>query len=364
MSEADGPTLTVVVPCFNEAPNVEPMVASLRAALEGIDWEVVFVDDDSPDGTAETVKRIARRDRRVRGIRRVGRRGLASAVIEGALSSAADFVAVIDGDRQHDETRLPAMLDALRRGADLAIGSRHVDGGDASGLATRGRVTLSAAGIRLAQRLTGTRVTDPMSGYFMLRRVLFDDLAPRLTGQGFKILLDLILSARAPLSITEVPYTFRQREAGESKLDSLVLVQFAGQLLDKLLGGRVPLRFLSFALVGAFGVVVNLAVMLAVRHAGTDFATAQTVGTIVAMVANFELNNRLTYRIMRLRRARYWRGLATFMLVCGLGAIANIGIAGVLFADHAAGIVASAAGSLVGVVWNYAVSATLVWRAV
>ncbi len=355
-------SLTVVVPCYNERANVAPMVAALEQALGELAWEVVFVDDDSPDGTAQAARDLAQSDPRVRCIRRIGRRGLSSAVIEGALSSSADYVAVIDGDLQHDETRLPVMLDAVAGGADLAIGSRHVEGGDNAGLSSSSRQRLSDAGIRLAQIVTGTRVSDPMSGFFLLRRALFERLASRLTGQGFKILLDLILASPTPLNIVEIPYRFRPRAAGESKLDALVLLQFAGLLIDKALRGAVPLRFLSFALVGAFGVLVNLVVLQAARAAGMPFEGAQTLGTIIAMIANFQLNNQLTYRTQRLKKAKAWQGLALFLVVCSLGAIANIGIARALYAENGSGLAAGAAGAAVGVVWNYAVSATLVWR--
>ena len=338
------------------------MVAALDQALTGLDWEVVFVDDDSPDGTSAEAKRLAQGDTRVRCIRRIGRRGLSSAVIEGALSSSADYVAVIDGDMQHDETRLPLMLEAVRAGADMAVGSRHVECGDSAGLSSPLRVKLSETGIRIAQAVTHTSISDPMSGFFLLRRELFEALASRLTGQGFKILLDLILASPRVLNIAEIPYKFRPRLAGESKLDVLVLAQFAGLLLDKALRGTVPLRFISFALVGIVGVLVNLAVAQIAAAAGADFGTAQTIGTIVAMVANFQLNNQLTYRAQRLKRAKAWRGLALFMLVCGLGAIANIGIAKALYAENGHILFSGAAGAAVGVVWNYAVSATLVWR--
>lgn len=355
-------SLTVVVPCYNERANVGPMVRALDEALHGVDWEVVFVDDNSPDGTAQMARDIARQDRRVRCIRRVGRRGLSSAVIEGALSSSADYVAVIDGDMQHDETRLPQMLEAVRGGADIAVGSRHVEGGDSSGLSSPWRVRLSETGILLAQTLTGAKITDPMSGFFLLRRDMFEQLAGKLTGQGFKILLDLLLAAPKKLIVAEIPYKFRPRTAGESKLDALVLFQFAGMLIDKLLGGVVPLRFLSFALVGGVGVLINLLVLQLARGAGVDFAAAQTLGTIVAMVANFEMNNQLTYRAQRLKGPRVWRGLLLFLAVCSLGAIANVGIARTLYAQNGSGLFSGAAGAAIGVVWNYAVSATLVWR--
>ncbi|HVZ08204.1 glycosyltransferase family 2 protein [Rhodopila sp.] len=359
------PVLSVIVPCYNERPNVAPMIDKLRSALSGIDWEVIYVDDNSPDGTAAAVRAIARQDPRVRCIRRVGRRGLASAVIEGALSSSADYVAVIDGDLQHDETRLPVMLHTLREGnCDLVVASRHIAGGDNAGLANAWRHALSDGGIRLAQTFLPVRLTDPMSGFFMLPRTLFEDLAKGLNGQGFKILLDLVLTSPKPLRVTEIPAGFRERVAGESKLDALVMVQFAGLLLDKLFGGMLPLRFFSFALVGALGVVVHMAVLVLLRlGAPLSFEAAQTVATIAAMAFNFQLNNAITYADRKLKGPRLWRGLLLFMVVCGFGAIANIGIAQALYEQHTVWTAAGAVGAVIGVVWNYAVSATLVWRA-
>lgn len=359
------PLLSVIVPCFNERPNVAPMIAKLGAALGGIDWEVIYVDDNSPDGTSQEVRRIAQQDVRVRCIRRIGRRGLASAVIEGALSSSADYVAVIDGDLQHDETRLPVMLSALQTGEyDLAVASRHVEGGDNAGLSSRWRHMLSDGGIKLAQTFLPVRLSDPMSGFFMLPRPLFEELARGLNGQGFKILLDLVLSSSKPLRVLEVPARFRERAAGESKMDALVMVQFAGLLLDKVFGGLLPLRFFSFALVGALGVIVHLAVLGFTRHTTSlGFEADQAIATLVAMVFNFQLNNTITYRDQRLKGRRLWRGLILFMVVCGFGAVANVGIAQVLYEQNTTWTVAGGLGAMIGVVWNYAISSTLVWRA-
>ncbi len=357
------PALSVIVPCFNERANVRPLVARLDAALRGLPWEVVFVDDDSPDGTADEARRVAAADARVRCIRRIGRRGLSSAVVEGALSSSAPFVAVIDGDLQHDETRLPDLLAAVRAGADIAVGSRHVPGGDSEGLAGAWRRRASETGTRLAQRVLPVPLADPMSGYFLLPRPLFERLAPRLTAQGFKVLLDLVLSAPAPLRVVEVPCRFHPRVAGQSKLDILVLVQFAALLLDKLTRGLLPLRFVSFALVGALGIAVHLLVLTAARAAGMPFEAAQIAATLVAMLANFQLNNAVTYRDARLQGPALPRGLLLFLLVCSLGAYANIGIARVLYSGHTGWTPAGLAGAAIGLVWNYAVSATLVWRA-
>ncbi len=355
--------LTVIIPCYNERGNVATMITRLDAALAGIAWEAVFVDDNSPDGTAAAVRAFAAQDRRIRCIRRVGRRGLASAVIEGALSSSANYVAVIDGDLQHDETRLPVMLADLRGGqADIIVASRFAEGGDAAGLSAEWRHTLSAIAIRMAGPMLRAELTDPMSGFFMMRQPLFETIAPRLTGEGFKILLDLLLSAPDKLRVVEIGASFRAREAGESKLSPLVMIQFAALLIDKALRGAVPLRFLSFAIVGSFGVLVHLAVLASAGAVGLSFGWAQTLATAVAMFANFQLNNIITYRDQRLRGARLWRGLLLFVAVCSVGAVANIGIARALYHAGSAGRTpAGAVGAVIGVVWNYAMSSTLVW---
>jgi dolichol-phosphate mannosyltransferase len=358
--------LTVIIPCYNEAANVAPMVELLRTALEGLAWEAVFVDDDSPDGTAAAARAIAATDPRIRCIRRLGRRGLATACLEGMLASSAPYVAVIDGDLQHDERILPRMLALLEAGeADLVVGSRHVAGGTTGEGLSAGRAAVSDMGGKLARMMLPVPVSDPMSGFFMLPRALAEELVPRLTARGFKILLDLILSSPRKLRVAEVPYEFRARTAGASKLDAKVLLEFAGLLLDKALGGVVPLRFLAFASVGVVGVLVHLAV-LSLLHLGAEappFGTAQWIATLVAMTVNFWLNNRITYRDVQLRGPALWRGLVLFYLVCGIGAAANVGISSLLVRDEIlAWGLAGAAGALLTVVWNYAVSSTLVWR--
>jgi len=356
--------LAVIIPIYNEAPNIRPMVERLASALDGIRWEAIFVDDDSPDGGSAIARALGASDPRVRCIRRIGRRGLASACIEGCLATAAEFVAVIDGDLQHDERLLPALLQAVEAGADLAIGSRHVAGGAAKGGFSAARGALSGTGAWLAGRLLPVAVSDPMSGFFLLRRELLEAMAPRLSASGFKILLDLLLTAGRPLQVAEVPYAFRPRQAGRSKLDISELAAFLGLLLDKALGGLVPLRFLAFAGVGALGLLVHMvALWLARDGLGLDFEAAQAGATLVAMGANFWLNNRFTFRAERLRGPALWRGLLLFTLACGLGAAANLGIARLLFETGGwRWSFAGAAGALLTLVWNYAMSATLVWR--
>ncbi len=230
------PRLSVIVPTFCEAGNVEPMIAALDAALAGIRWEVIFVDDDSPDGTAHLVRELGEHDGRVRVVRRIGRRGLAGAVIEGILASAGKVVAVIDGDLQHDEKLLPRMLAEIEGGADLVIGSRYTGAGDASGGFSEVRQKWSRLATRLTNILLKTEVSDPMSGFFMIRRDAIDEIAPKLSTGGFKLLLDILASSPPGLKISELPYMFRPRRLGASKLDGLVVADFAGLLLAKLTG--------------------------------------------------------------------------------------------------------------------------------
>jgi dolichol-phosphate mannosyltransferase len=357
------PDLTVIVPTFNERENLAPLLQRIDTVLAGTDWEVIFVDDDSPDGTAAEIRAIARRDPRVRCLQRIGRRGLSTACIEGILASAAPYIAVMDADLQHDEALLPRMLASLRgEDYDLVVGSRYVAGGGSAGLDRR-RARISATATRLSRLITKIEIADPMSGFFMLRRELFEDAVHRLSGQGFKILLDLLASASRPPRIQELAYEFRARQYGESKLDTLVAWEFAMLLADKLIGHLVPVRFALFAFIGGLGVFLNLAVLWAgLNLLGLSFIAAQSVGTVAAMTSNFFLNNLFTYRDKRLKGWRVVKGLFSFYVICSIGAVANVGIAAYIFAEQHAWWLAGIAGIIVGSVWNYAVSAAFTWR--
>jgi dolichol-phosphate mannosyltransferase len=355
--------LCVVVPTFNERDNVPKLLAKLDAALSGIAWEVVFVDDNSPDGTWEVVRQLAQADPRVRCLRRIGRRGLSGACIEGILASSAPFVAVMDADLQHDETRLPQMLALLESGeAELVVGSRYVSGGDTGSFGSA-RLGGSRFATLLARRLLHIGIADPMSGFFMIRRDRFEQLAPSLSVQGFKILLDIVATAGGRLRVAEVPYSFGARLHGESKLDSMVVLDFLGLVLAKLTHDAVSLRFLLFALVGSIGLVVHLATLYAALALGEPFPRAQGIAAFVAMTGNFLLNNRLTYRDQRLHGLALVRGMLLFYLVCSVGLIANVGVAFSVYDQEPIWWLAGAAGALMGVVWNYAVSSLFVWRA-
>jgi dolichol-phosphate mannosyltransferase len=359
---APAPELTIVVPTLNERDNVGPLIERLAGLLEGVDWEAVFVDDDSADGTAERLRKLGYADRRVRCIRRIGRRGLSSACIEGILSSSAPYVAVIDGDLQHDENLLPRMLEILKeQPADLVVASRYLPSGAADGLSAQRR-RLSRAGVWLARVLLQSPISDPVSGFFMIRREIADEAASRLSGVGTKILIDLLASSPRPLSVTELPYRFRGRSSGSSKLDWFTVLEYLALLAEKLSGRYLPSKFLLFGLVGASGMIVHLSVLRTLlAAAGAGFVGAQSLATATAMIWNYFLNNSLTYREYRLVGWGAVRGLLSFMVVCGLGAVVNVLVARDLYSLTEMWLLAGAGGAAVGALLNYALTSMFTW---
>ncbi len=356
--------LTLVIPTFNESANLPELIRRVDRTLAGLAWEMIVVDDNSPDGTAALAKSISRSDPRIRCLRRVNRRGLAGACIEGMLASSSPFVAVMDADLQHDESILPDMLAKLKNGADLVVGSRHVQGGsDGTGLSAH-RAAISHFATRLAQKALRANLSDLMSGFFMLKREIVESCAPNLTPSGFKILADIVASSPKGLKIEEVGYQFRERTAGESKFDIKVGLDFLGLMLNKFSGGRIPVRFIFFGLVGASGVAIHLATLKVGRVLfGLDFTTAQAIATFVAMTSNFFINNSITYRDAQLRGfSRLLRGLIYFYAVCLFGALANVGVATWLHNLYPIDVVAALAGVIMGSVWNFTLSSLFVWK--
>jgi dolichol-phosphate mannosyltransferase len=357
------PILTIIIPTLNERDNIEPLVGLLMSTLREIAWEAIFVDDDSRDGTSEHVRAIARSNPRIRCLQRIGRRGLATACIEGVLASASPYVAVMDADLQHDERLLLDMLKLLETGVvDLVIGSRYATGGG-FGDWSYGRVRLSGLGTRLARLICKADVADLLSGFFMCRRDVFEQALRRMSGQGFKVLLDLLASSPEPVRVRELPYYFRQRQHGESKLDTMIAWEFGMLLADKLVGHIVPVRFALFAMIGTLGLLVHLATLwISLNPLGLGFAVAQSVATVVAMTSNFFFNNQFTYRDQRLRGFPLLRGLLIFYLICGVGAAANVGVASYAFTSSHTWWLAGVAGAIVGSVWNFAMSSVFTWR--
>ncbi len=354
--------LTVVVPTFNERDNVALLVERLTRTLAGLAWEVIFVDDDSTDGTVAALHAIAQRDPRVRVIHRIGRRGLSSACVEGFLASSAPYLAVIDADLQHDENLLPTMLGRLKsEPLDLVVASRYVGGGDTDQWQSARRRRISRFSVAVARQLSRVELADPMSGFFMITREAFERAARGLSQLGFKILLDIMASSPAPLRFAELPYSFVDRQQGSSKLDTTAAWHFGVLILDKLVGRWIPVRFVMFGLVGGTGILVHLTALYFLRLAGMTFVQSQVGALLVAMTSNFLLNNLITYRDRRLRGWAAFAGLLSFCAACAIGAFINAGIAIQIFSLFPVWWLAGLAGALIGAIWNYGVSRVFTW---
>jgi dolichol-phosphate mannosyltransferase len=355
--------LAVVIPTYNEKDNIPLLLAGLEKTLTGIEWEAVFVDDNSPDGTAEYIRGVAANNRRVRVIERIGRRGLASACIEGMLATPAPYIAVMDADLQHDESVLPRMLERLKsEHLDVVVASRNIVGGS-MGEFSSGRVWLSNMGARIGKLICHCDVSDAMSGFFLVDRSYFQQVVRRLTGTGFKILVDLLASSNRPVQIGEVPYHFRNRRRGESKLDVNVELEYLFLLVDKVIGKWVPTRFVIFVLVGSLGLFVHLATLALLYYwAHQNFVVSQAIATLVAMTFNFLLNNLVTFRDRRLHGWRILTGLLTFCLACSVGAVINVSFADFLLSSRVPWYLAGISGMAISSVWNYGVNTILTWR--
>jgi dolichol-phosphate mannosyltransferase len=355
--------LSVVIPTYNERQNVAPLLAALDAALQGINWEVIFVDDHSPDHTADAIRELALTNPRVRILERIGRRGLSSACIEGMMASPAPSLAVMDADMQHDETILPEMLHLLRsRDLDVVVGSRRTAGGSMGDFAEK-RVRLSDLGSRVSKLVCHCNVTDPMSGFFIVDSRFFRASVPRLTGAGFKLLVDILASSPTPPRVAEVPYQFRNRLAGESKLDVNVELEYLFLIVDKMVGRYLPARFVIFLGVGSLGLLIHLSI-LGIFHLfdAPAFSLGQVVATMGAMTFNFFLNNLVTFRDRRLKGIALLRGFIIFCAACTVGVLINLSFARRLLAADLPWYLAGLSGLAISSVWNYGVNTIVTWR--
>ena len=353
----------IIVPTLNEKDNVILTVEKLESVLSGMNWEVIFVDDDSTDGTWQELLKLAAQKPYVRMIRRVNRRGLSSACVEGMLATSAPYIAVMDADLQHDASILPQMFAALTSNeATVAVGSRYCgDGGVGEWDKTRAKMSQLAT--LLASKILLAPCSDPMSGFFALKRSLIDEIAPSISLSGFKILFDILTTKDIPLKVKEVPYTFSTRIHGCTKLSVSTLIDFAWLLLKKI-SFRLPItNFLMFCFVGLTGVLVHFCTLYAMhKMLQYPFFLSQCTATFFAMTSNYVINNRITFFSTQLRGKAFIKGYFLFCLACTFGAIVNIAISEMLFGLSFSWFSAAGVGIIAGSVVNYIISKTLVWK--
>ncbi len=358
-----------MLPTFNEAKNLPELLPRLRETLAGIPHEIIIVDDNSPDETWRVAQELGHDFDTIHVIRRVGRRGLSSAVIEGFLSAKGEVFAVMDADGQHDLTILPKLYKAVDTSADIAIGSRYIEGGSVGEWDER-RHLLSRIATNMALHLCSVKVKDPMSGFFALKRHTFEGVVNSLNPKGFKILLDILVCVKSTVAVTEVPFTFADRLHGESKLSRRVQIEFLEYLYDVTVGRAIPLTFLKYCMVGGLGVIVHLAVYMAVSsfvRDGVDlslfgFRIAVLSAIEVAIIFNFYLNNIWTFKAARLKGVSMLFGFVKYNAACLFGAVANYAVSSYLFALGWVELVAVIIGAATGIIWNYTMSRLFAWK--
>ncbi len=361
--------LSLVFPTYKESESLPVVLPKVKAALRDIPHEIIIVDDDSPDRTWAVAQDLAEADSSIRVIRRVGRRGLSSAVIEGWLSARGDVLAVADADGQHDLSILPQLYQSVKNTDGIAIGSRYAEGGSVGQWDER-RATLSRIATRLAIRLCKVKVKDPMSGFFAIDVRLFQQIFRHLNPKGFKILLDVLIHVPPQVPVEEVPFTFGVREKGESKLSRRVQLEFLEHLYDATVGNVIPLTLVKYCIVGLAGVAVNVGVYMSLSRivygeaaAGIEgFSFPFIAGMEAAIVFNFLLNNSWTFSAAKLKGERAILGFLIFNFACLFGALANYAVANQLQAQNLGLILSVMAGAFVGMVWNYTMSRLLTWR--
>lgn len=373
------PQLSVITPTFNEVDNVVPLLDKLEAALVDLSHEILVVDDDSPDRTWEVAEEYAATHPSVRVLRRFSDHGLSSAVMAGMEASTGKVIAVIDADMQHDERVLPDMVAVLESGdADLVVGTRAADGGSYGEWSAFRRVVSWVAAM-IARVFLRVSTTDPMSGFFAISRDAYRTAAPAVNAQGFKILLEFI--GRNPgLRVAEVGYEFRNRVAGETKLSPSIIRSYLLAVFELRFGRQVKGQFFLYCLVGASGVMINLAVfsLFELLDAGSiDVGFARPLrwsliaGIAASVVTNFVLNNYFTFWERRYRRHHLVQGFALFALVSGLGVIVHVAVFQFLqengwgndvFGEGPTRLIHDGVGFVVALVSNYFLNVNYIWR--
>ena len=359
------PTLSIVIPTYNEKDNIFRILERLKKVLKSITYEIIFIDDNSPDGTAAVIKDCIKNSSKIHLIHRIGRKGLAGAVIEGVFAANADLVAVMDCDLQHDETKLLDMIDLFSKNnsLDIVIGSRFTETGEISEKAfSKMRELGSKATTLIIKKVLNIASTDPLSGFFMVKKKSFLKSSENLQTQGFKVLADFLATSGKNIKIKEIGYSFKNRIAGESKMNFLTALELIGLVLSQILKGRVSIRFILFCMVGLSGIFVQLLITGLAMLLINQFPTSQTLGIVAAMTSNYFLNNIITFQERKLKSLDLIRGLFSFYLICSLGAFANIAIATYVFGFSSNWLISSFIGACFGAVWNFTLTSIFTWK--
>ncbi|MDV6237133.1 glycosyltransferase family 2 protein [Leptospira ellisii] len=337
------PFISIILPTYNEKENLPILLPRIESSLKGYSFEIIVVDDNSPDRTWEIAERLKEKHPEMRVLRRMDAKGLSSAVIAGMGSAKGNVFLVMDADLQHDERILPRLIDEIVSGrSDISIGTRYTNGGSTSDWSAIRRF-FSVTATRLAKLFLPLPVSDPMSGFFAISRAQFEGTLEKINPRGFKILLEFLSRPSVAPRVSEVPFTFQSRRFGQTKLDGSVIRNYLVAVLDIRFGKRISPTFLLYSLVGSFGVLVNLTGLLIGEFFEfpeletpfrflNPFHTSVLFGIEISILSNFAFNNYLTFYEKRYSGFKLTQGLILFHLVSLLGLF--IQVSGFQFLYH------------------------------
>ncbi|MCL0050237.1 glycosyltransferase [Dehalococcoidia bacterium] len=355
-------TVCLIIPTYNERGNILPLVERIHHALSGYDYEILFVDDNSGDETAELITALSSQYP-VKVIVRKNKKGLASAVVDGLGQATGQIIGVMDADLQHPPEVLPDLLREVQNGADIVIASRYIKGGACQGWGLARRI-ISKGAIFLAHLLLPStrQVRDPVSGFFIFNREVVANANLRPT--GYKILLEILMEGKFR-NLAEVPFTFRVRTSGASKLNARQQIDYLKHIYSLMKRKGELLRFVKFCLVGLSGVLVHLGLLyLLTEFVGLFYLVSAVISIQSSIISNFTLNNYFTFADRRLPGAKsFLNRLLKFNLVSLAGLGLNIGVLGLLTEVFGIYYLISALGGIVvAVLWNYLVNTGWTWR--
>ena len=359
--------ISIVIPTFNEVENIVPLLKKLTLILNDFEYEIVVVDDDSPDGTSDEVNKYMKKNKRIKLITRIGRSGLSSAIKEGLIFAQGKYLLVLDGDGQHHPSFILNMLEEMQRSKyDIVIGSRFLNNSKLEGLSNERSLGSKIANkmSRISLHKNYSKLTDYLSGCFCVEKEMTKKYIRKIEINGFKFLYELLSLSKGKLAVHEVPLIFKQRRFGNSKLDIAIVWDFLISIIHNLTLRLLPRRAISFGMVGISGVFVQLFITsFLVEIFLIDFYNALPFAVISAATSNFLINNQLTFRSDRLRNLGLVVGLLKFLIVASLPVIANVGITTAIYKYISADtFIAQIAGIAIVYAWNYLASSSFVWK--